>query len=602
MLRTVGIVTLFFTLQSALSCAPCFAADRNEPTKGDSGTSAKIAPGKGAAIGRCLTRTSSDEVSVGNNYLTLLIRKGAPGAECHYRLGVETIKGPVLLPAIGESDKARAITAFRMVEDTPARALVEVDSISMSGKNMTTRYLLRENQPLVEVQPGEGMERLRLEATSRYAVVPDIFAGDMVINPATVAQSRLRLPSENLLLHLTTGGNAIVACVWRSAEQAVRLTLGDGGDGRAITETEVACPKNYSVSVAVLAATGIWHQKKVAELNPVKDVMLDWKVPFRALWRADYPRTDSLIDSWKCLLREGKDRYESFGIEANKARTVWTSARGSFAYPTYMEGGSCFLRKTQFEGSLGCKYDDSQFVVIYPSQAVRGTPPGTFGALDILREALKETPEASLLGNLEIKKVARDRWPATCAVTADYEKVFDAGEEKANKAFLLGRLEEMNQFVINIRSRMKEYQDWQRKTREFLAKAQAEQPQVAPLAEEFDGILATFDKIYERRKLDERTPAAARVLIDKVAALIDSPEGNKDEKTKQLGRDTRTIGGNQDSCLGEFRMFTKRLRQRAGYRMAEAQDDAAFHFAREVRRRTMEMLQFAFVHESAQTD
>ena len=122
------------------------------------------------------------------------------------------------------------------------------------------------------------------------------------------------------------------------------------------------------------------------------------------------------------------------------------------------------------------------------------------------------------------------------------------------------------------------------------------------MAEEFDGILATFGKIYESRRLDERTPAAAHLLIDKVIALIDSTEENKDDKAKRLGRDTRTIGGNQDSCIGEFRMFTKRLRQRAGYRMAEAQDDAAFDFAREVRGRTMEMLQHAFVHESAQTD
>ena len=49
-------------------------------------------------------------------------------------------------------------------------------------------------------------------------------------------------------------------------------------------------------------------------------------------------------------------------------------------------------------------------------------------------------------------------------------------------------------------------------------------------------------------------------------------------------------------------MMTKELRQRAGYCMAEAKDDAAFEFARAVRQRTMEMLQNAFVHEFATTD
>lgn len=588
--RVACILASFFVLQSCLFCAPGEAAENLISDPGSQANSVRS------------TTASKDEARIGNNYVTLVIRKGAPGAECWYRLDGKTNNGPALRPAAGDGDKAKAITAFRVIQNDPNKVVIEVNSVTTSEKSITTRYLLRKNKPIIEVQAGDGMGRLLVESASRYAVVPDIFGGDLVIDPLAVAQPGLRLPSENLLLQLSVGGNAIVACAWRSGQQAVRLTLNGGGDGRAITGTEIGCRGEFPVSVAVLAAPGIWHQKKIAELDPVKDVTLDRKVPFRALWRADYRRTDGLIDSWKCLLREGKDRYEGFGIEANKARTVWTSARGTFAYPACIEGDACLLRKTQFEGWPEIKYDDNQFVVIYPFQAVRGSPPGTFGGLDILREALRETPEASLLQNLEIKRVPRDRWPATCAVTADYEEIFDAGEEKAKKALVAKRLEEMNNFVVNIRSRLNEYLVWQKKTREFVAKAKMEKPQVAALAEEFEGILATFGKIYERRKLDERTPAAAHLLIDKVIALIDSAEENKDEKAKRLGRDTRTIGGNQDSCIGEFRMFTKRLRQRAGYRMAEAQNDAAFDFAREVRERTMEMLQQAFIHESAQTD
>ena len=162
----------------------------------------------------------------------------------------------------------------------------------------------------------------------------------------------------------------------------------------------------------------------------------------------------------------------------------------------------------------------------------------------------------------------------------------------------------MDNFVINIRSRMNEFLDWGKKTHAWLAKTKADNPQLAALADEFEGYIAQFGKIYERRKLDERTPAAARVLIDKVIPLIDSNEDKekKLEKIKQLGRDTRTIGGNQDGAIGEFRMFTKRLRQRAGIRMTEAKDDAAFEFAREMRQRTMEMLYCAFGHESAAAD
>ncbi len=555
-----------------------------------------------AGAGVRVVQTSADETRVSNSYVMLVVRKGGPGVECHYRLGDQMVQGPTLAPAAGEGDRATAIVSFRAVASNPAEARIEVVSTTTSGKNIAATYGLRKSSPGIEAQAGVGMERLVVEGRSRYAVVPDIFAGDFVVNPIAVEQSRLRMPSENLLLQLIDDGNAIVACAWRSGGQAVRLTLDGSGDSRAIIATEIGCRSESPVTVAVLAAPAIWHAAPVKSLDPVKDTKLDWKVPFRALWRADFPRTDGLVDSWKCILRNADGGYEGFGVQPKKSRTVWTSARGTFAYPVCIEGDACFLRKTKFDGWPDIKYDDERSVVTYPYQAIKDSPAGTFGVLDVLGEALRGTPQAALLAGLEIKPLERDRWPATCDVTADYEKAFDAGDEKAKKQFLLERLEAMDKFVINIRHRMNEYLEWQKKTRAFLAKTRTDQPQLAALADEFDGILARFDQTYERRKLDERTPVAARELIEKVSALIDSTEDKKDEKAKQLGRETRTIGGNQDSAIGEFRMFTKRLRQRAAQRMAGAQDDVAFNLARDVRHQTMAMLHCAHGHESAQTD
>lgn len=555
-----------------------------------------------AAAGVRVTQVSADETRVGNSFVLLVARRGGAGVECHYRLGGQMLQGPTLAAAAGEGDRAAAIASVRAVATNSAEARLEVISTTASGRGIVAIYVLRANSPGVEARAGDGMDRLLVEGRSRYAVVPDIFAGDFVIDPVAVQPARLRMPSENLLLQLTDDGNAIVACAWRSGEQAVRLAVEGSGDSRVIIATEIGCRRDSPVVVAVLAAPGIWHAAAVKSLGPVKDTKLDWKVPFRALWRADFPRTDGLVDSWKCILRDPKGDYEGFGVVPKKSRTVWTSARGTFAYPVCIDGDDCFLRKTKFESWPDIKYDDERSVVTYPYRAIKGSPAGTFGAIDVLGEALRGTPQASLLGNLEIKHLERDRWPATCDVTADYEKVFDAGEEKGKKQFILERLEAMDNFVIYVRHRMSEYLEWQKKTRAFLAKIKTDRPQLAALAEEFDGILAKFGQVYERRKLDERTPAAARELIEKVSALIESNEEKKDEKSKQLGRETRTIGGNQDSAIGEFRMFTKRLRQRAAQRMAEAPDDVVFEFAREVRQRTMEMLHCAHGHESAQTD
>jgi hypothetical protein len=225
-----------------------------------------------------------------------------------------------------------------------------------------------------------------------------------------------------------------------------------------------------------------------------------------------------------------------------------------------------------------------------------------YTAVDILAEALDGTPEAKLPEDLRVKHVPRDKWPATCAVTAEYEKVFDAKEEKAKKAWLLERLAAMDNFVINIRSRITEYMNWKQKASDFCAKSKAQNPQLAPLADEFEGVLKRFDKRYEELKLATLNPPAAKALIEKVKTLIDSNEDKKDEKAKELGRATRTIGGSQDHSIGDFRVITKEIRQQAGYRMAEAKDDATFEFAKAMRNLTTEMLWEGFGHEGTVTN
>jgi len=545
------------------------------------------------------TRVTGD-LCVENERLVLALRRGALTAECYAKLADKTVKVADLLPASARG-KAQRLEAFKLVEAKPQSALVEA-----RFARATVAFFLRQGEPFVEARGGDGARKIVVEARSKYAVLPDLFASDLVVSASDTQAAWIRFPSENMLLQLIEGRDAIVACVWRSREQRVALSLDGAGDGRAFTATEIEFGKEpgLNVWVAVLAAPAIWAEKRIGELHPVRDTAVNWRVPFRALWRADYRRTDGLIDSWKCPIHKGQNRYEGFDFTPKKARTIWLSSRGPFAYPTCIEGGTCFLRKTQFEERPEIKYDDSRSVVIYPFRAIEGSPAGTFGALDVLREALKHTPQASLHGNLQIQHVERDKWPATCGVTGQYEKIFDAGEEKAKKKFLLERLEAMHNFVLGIRSRMNEFLDWGRRTRAWLATTKVEKPQLAALADEADGCLAMFGKIYDRRKLDERTPPAARVLIDKVILLIDSNEDHekKLEKIKQLGRDTRTIGGNQDYAIGEFRLFSKQLRQRAGYWMTDAKDDAVFEFARQVRQRTMEVLQCAFNLEGAHID
>ena len=547
----------------------------------------------------------SGDLCVVNSQLAVVVRKRAPGAACYYRLGANWVPGPQLTPAAAGGEPAQKTDALRLVEVSPAKVTVEVSSLTAGGHALTTRYLVRRQQAQVEVQPGVGMASCVVAAPGRYAVVPDIFGGDLLISAAQTPAGRLRCPSERMVAQLLDGGNAMVVCAWRSAGQGVQLGVTGTGADKLITSTEIQCDRAQGLGlwVAVLAAPGIWYQQPIAALDPVKDMKPQWAVPFRALWRADFQRTDGQIDSWRAIIKKANNEYEGFGVSTKKkSRTVWTSTRGTFAYPVCVDGASLCLRNTKFEGLPEAKYDPAGHVVVYPFRRISGSPETPGGVFDVLTDALQNTPEAAQLDDLQVKRVPRDQYPATCAVTAEYEKIFADKAEQAKKAEILKRLDEMDHFCIGIRSRMDEYLAWAQKTHAFCAQEKAAQPQLGALVDELDGIVNKFSGVYDHLKLGERTPAAARMLIAQVRALIDSGEEKKDEKANLLGRATRTIGGSQDESIGRFRTITRELRQRAGQRMLTAPDDLAFAFAQAMRERTLEVLQCAFGHEGASTE
>jgi hypothetical protein len=544
------------------------------------------------------------DVCMANDYLTLAFRKGARGGEWYYRLGEAMVKGPTLVPMGAGGDKAKKLDAFKVIDSTATNALLEVNATSEAGKKMAARFFLKKGKPFVETQPGEGTERMLVEARSQHAVMPDPFSGDLVVSAQETVANELRFPGDYVVAQLADHGNAVVLCAWRSPEQAVKVTLAGEGEKRVITGTEVTCKKDrrMGVWVGVLAAPGIWHQKKIGDLNAVKDVKLDWQIPYLALWRADYRRERGWIDSWKVIIKKPNGEWEGFGISPKKGGTVWHARRGTFAYPTHMEGESVFLRNPVYEGNPPIKNNPNGLAVIYPFQRIGKSPENVYGVMDLLTEALEDMPEFTLAEEWQVKRPAWDRYPGVCYTTGEVEKIFDDNKERQKKKEIVERFRKMNLFCITVRTRIEEFMNWQKKTREFCAKWKTDKQQIATLADELAGQIAEMDKVYENRKLAERTPAAANALTGQIEAFVGSDDPKRVEKVKELGRATRTIGGNQDSAIGYMRMVAKETRQQAGYRMMTAKDDAAFDFANEIRRRTLEVLRTSMNVEGGFTD
>ena len=46
-----------------------------------------------------------------------------------------------------------------------------------------------------------------MKAPCRFAVLPDFFGDDMLVDAAAIPMGRAELPSENFLLHMVPGGD-----------------------------------------------------------------------------------------------------------------------------------------------------------------------------------------------------------------------------------------------------------------------------------------------------------------------------------------------------------------------------------------------------------
>src|SRR5208283_5462566 len=102
-------------------------------------------------------------------------------------LGAQMVKGPNLVALRRGGDRSKEITAFRVIESNPPGFVVEVNSAGASGLGIDTRYRVRPDQPIVGIEPGDGTEGVFVEAPGRYAVLPDVFAGDLVVRAVDAA-------------------------------------------------------------------------------------------------------------------------------------------------------------------------------------------------------------------------------------------------------------------------------------------------------------------------------------------------------------------------------------------------------------------------------
>jgi hypothetical protein len=527
------------------------------------------------------------DASVSNGRISLVIPKN--GASAELRSGL-TVRAKLHLVGVEKLDRVA------LVEHGKGGATLEIGGKSARGA-VSAKLKVKKGDVTIEAQPGEGAEKLRVECPSRFIVLPDFFADDIVIDARKLPAASAEIPSENFLLQFAGKGEAIVMSVFENKEQDVRLSLSGSGDARVSDASEIEFGKNRKIWVSLLEAPQIWHERDLKPEDAGKTVALDWKMPFRAAWRCDLTRSNDLADSWDMLLQKDnngefqKPGWMGGGPERLPAdRKRWTTVLGSFLYPVWSDpNGAGFVQPL--------KHDRLAFrgpALIYPVNRTEGTPLEVFTVIDLVRNTLGAGPCEYLL-DLEGNK-AEYKGRATCSSRDNLKRIYTAGEQKAKHAEVDKILNDALIFVKHIRGRITRYVDFGRQIREYLAKEKKSHPELKDGILELEKIAEEIDVRYAAREDKMKTPEhVAKMNEDFRRDVLDYEGKDALDRCMKYALALVVIGDNQDELSGECRWVVKALRQKAGLLMAA--DPRLAPIAAEIRARTQEALKNPANHE-----
>jgi hypothetical protein len=522
---------------------------------------------------------------VGNGRIAAVLRREAPGVEVYST----EAEGAVLRGVLRLSGASR-LERVSLVEHARGAACLEAAWKTAQGAELTARFRLKRGDPSVEVEPRAGAVRVRVECPSRYVVLPDFFADDILIDATRLPLASTELPSENFLIHPLGKGEALGLVVFENREQDVRVDLAGEGEARVVSGAEIDFGKGRKVWLSILTAPGLWHVADVREADAKKVAPLDWKAPFAAQWRVDFTRTNGLSDSWEMLVQKQKggefyrqEWFEDWQRKMGSDRKRWTTVLGSFPYPCWIDSeGKGWLQpldhpKLTFRGPA----------LIYPINRVKETPPEAFTVVDAVRNTLGLGPCEYIL-DLEGQK-EKYQGLNTCSVRDRFNEIFPAGRQKEKRAEMEKMMDDTLLFVRTIRKRIDEYLEFSRTLKAWLAAQKAARPEAAGFLAEMEALLSEVETREAARREKMKTPDYVAKLNDefrKDGLGLEGPEGTA--RAKEYGRALTEVGDNQDELVGEFRWIVKTIRQQAGLSMAS--DPRLGPVAEELRAMTQKML------------
>ncbi len=512
----------------------------------------------------------------------------------------------------GSGEPAVALQRVALVENTRSSAAIEAVVKTAKGEELTGRVRLKLGDVYVQVEPGPGAGKLRLECPGRYVVLPDFFADDITLDATKLPLAAVDLPSENFVLHPTADADAIGMCVFETRQQDVKVSLSGNGNERHVAASEVAF-EGKKVWVAMLESPeasrapqgeerklhGIWHTAALKAADAGSIIPLAWKPPYPAQWRVDFTRSDDLTDSWEMLLQDRPDgefikpSWLGAGEQRLGAdRSRWNTVLGRYPYPCWIDAaGQGYVQPLKHE-----KLSLQGPLVIYPINRVKETPLHAFTVVDIMRNTLGVGPCEHIL-DLEGQK-SEYRGRATCSVRDTLVPIYARRQQRAQITLVNQTLDEGLIFVKHIRGRIARYIEFGQKLRQYLAEQKKARPELAAFINEMDNLTQEIDNRVAARVDKIKTPEHVAQMNEAFRRNVLGYTGpDALVRCKEYAGALVEIGDNQDELSGECRWAVKTLRQRAGIMMAL--DPRVAPIALEIRSRTQEVMRNPASHEAA---
>jgi len=547
-----------------------------------------------------------------NDKIMVVLRRSGSGAEVYSRTAEGLKERAQLFVCAGEGEQTTGLSSVRIIENTPAAVMLEAvfqtqqgkPAASMAAKNVSATYRLTTGQVCLEVSPGKGMNEFFIQVNSRYVVVPDFFADDVVFNPEGFNDSKVGLPAENFLLHMLEGNDAIVMCVWESDKQSTQAVSLSVGQGRVINGrdkdptlqearkvgTHIQCIKDRRIWVAFMEGSNIWHERLIRDEDKDRDIVLDWKPPFPAKWRADFIRKDELAESWNFM-----DEQETEPVSAG-------DEQGCFCW--FDSDRSC-VRVPELPAIKKSKSSETGHawpVIVYPIDRSRATPLRVFCPIDILRNTLGVGPCQYIL---EKEGFGSDVQPTADQVTSWVENLFEKKKEKQAADQIEEHLKQMVEHMRQTQMRIRQYGDFARQVQKLRDKQVTSETVTADLgklalspAGKLWGIVDDLEQNIVLKSEAARPCETAWRLAEGIITLIG--QSDAPAQCQKLCSQIRAVAAAQDRALSKSRMAVRLIRQQcmmvAGNPPTQelvrrAGEPQAADFAAEIQQMAEQMLQ-----------